>query len=72
MPTTRVEMPNGLIFRTNSARRYIVVCWISAMAKWQIEYRTDKESNALARWREECGHGVWANIIDTETKAVIR
>jgi hypothetical protein len=73
MPTTRVEMPNGMIFRTNSARRYIVTVLLhGANPRWEISYRTDEEGRALAHWRARCRNGTTTHVIDTAAKAVIR
>lgn len=68
----RIDMPNGMQLRIASERRYIVTTYRDGIAKWEIDYRTDKESNALARWREEARRGTVAHVIDTQTKAVVR
>lgn len=68
----RIDMPNGLTLRIASQRRYIVTTYRGALAKWEIEYRTDTESRALARWREEARRGSVAHVIDTGAKEIIR
>ena len=72
-PEIRVTLPDGTLLRTRSTRRYVVAVragWHDD--RWLIDYRTDTESKALARWRAECRRGVDANVIDTVDKAVIR
>lgn len=68
---TRFEMPNGEVFRTRSARRYVVVVK-GPDAKWKAEYRTDVESRAVASWRHEARICEFAHLVDTSTGAVIR
>jgi hypothetical protein len=70
---SRFTMPDGELFRTRSARRYVVaVKGPSAEAKWQASYRTDVESRAVAQWRHEARICEAAALVDTTTGEVIR
>ena len=72
MPTHRHVMPNGETFRNNSARRYVVAVWIKGLQVWRAEFRSDKESVALARWRHEARICDLAALVDNQTGEVIR
>ena len=68
----RIEMPNGMTLRTTSKRRYLVAVYSGNMVKWQIVYRSDRESNALAQWRHYARLNGMTNLVDRETREVIR
>ena len=72
MSETRVPMPNGMLFRTRSSRRFVVACYIGGMQKWVADYRTDVESRAVARWRENVRRSYETVVVDTYTGGIIR
>jgi hypothetical protein len=64
-------MPNGVLFRTRSTRRYVVAVF-NGDDRWQADYRSDVESRALARWRENSRRGNTSAVVDTTTGTVVR
>lgn len=72
MNAKSIEMPNGMRYRISSTKRYLVVVYLGGEARWRADYRTDVESRALARWREESRRGTVAHVIDARRPEVLR
>jgi len=68
----RIEMPNGDTLRVASQRRYIVASYYGD--RWTIQFRSDDEGNALARWRSECRRypAYPCHVVDRTERTVIR
>ena len=70
MTEARIEMPNGITLRTTSTKRYLVAVY--NLDKWIIVSRSDSEAQALSRWRHHARLSEMCNLVDRETREVIR
>jgi hypothetical protein len=69
---TRITMPDGLTFRSQSQRRYVVAEYLHGATCWSTSKRSDDVDKAVAWWAGLVRRGRTAHVVDTTQGKVIR